>query len=92
MVYGMVRYYLSLTERYKGEISKWSERGGLENRLSARARGFESHSLRSKELDPSEENIFYSGNGEIPKRLKGLPWKGSRSLVAARGFKSLFLR
>ena len=30
--------------------------------------------------------------GEIPKRLKGLPWKGSRSLVAAPGFKSLFLR
>ena len=29
-----------------GEISKWSQRGGLENRLSARARGFESHSLR----------------------------------------------
>ena len=30
--------------------------------------------------------------GEIPKRLKGLPWKGSRSLIAARGFKSLLLR
>ena len=29
-----------------GEISKGSYRGGLENRLSARARGFESHSLR----------------------------------------------
>ena len=30
--------------------------------------------------------------GEVPKRLKGLPWKGSRSLVAAQGFKSLLLR
>ena len=30
--------------------------------------------------------------GEVPKWLKGLPWKGSRSLVAARGFKSLLLR
>ena len=30
--------------------------------------------------------------GEVPKWLKGLPWKGSRSLIAARGFKSLFLR
>ena len=30
--------------------------------------------------------------GDVPKRLKGLPWKGSRSLVAARGFKSLHLR
>ena len=29
---------------------------------------------------------------EVPKRLKGLPWKGSRSLVAAQGFKSLLLR
>ena len=31
-------------------------------------------------------------SGEVPKRLKGLPWKGSRSLIAARGFKSLLLR
>ena len=30
--------------------------------------------------------------GEVPKRLKGHPWKGCRSLIAARGFKSLFLR
>ena len=36
--------------------------------------------------------VMDSGFGEIPKRLKGLPWKGSRSLIAARGFKSLFLR
>ena len=30
--------------------------------------------------------------GEVPKWLKGHPWKGCRSLVAARGFKSLLLR
>ena len=30
--------------------------------------------------------------GEVPKRLKGLPWKGSRSLIAVRGFKSRLLR
>ncbi len=29
---------------------------------------------------------------KYPSRLKGLPWKGSRSLIAARGFKSLLLR
>ena len=29
---------------------------------------------------------------KYPSWLKGLPWKGSRSLVAARGFKSLLLR
>ena len=34
----------------------------------------------------------FSKCGEVPKRLKGLPWKGSRSLIAARGFKSLLLR
>ena len=31
-------------------------------------------------------------SGEVPKRLKGHPWKGCRSLIAARGFKSLLLR
>ena len=36
------------------------------------------------------EKLFQ--HGEVPKWLKGLPWKGSRSLVAARGFKSLLLR
>ena len=30
--------------------------------------------------------------GEVPKRPKGHPWKGCRSLIAARGFKSLLLR
>ena len=30
--------------------------------------------------------------GEVPKWLKGLPWKGSRPLIAVRGFKSLLLR
>ena len=30
--------------------------------------------------------------GEVPKRLKGLPWKGSRSLIAVHGFKSRLLR
>ena len=29
---------------------------------------------------------------KYPSWPKGLPWKGSRSLVAARGFKSLLLR
>ena len=29
---------------------------------------------------------------KYPSWPKGLPWKGSRSLTAARGFKSLFLR
>ena len=36
--------------------------------------------------------VFKLVFGEVPKRLKGLPWKGSRSLIAARGFKSRLLR
>ena len=31
-------------------------------------------------------------HGEVPKRLKGHPWKGCRPLIAVRGFKSLLLR
>ena len=44
-------------------------------------------------------NVFFINDFEIvwpmekyPSWLKGLPWKGSRSLIAARGFKSLLLR
>ena len=36
--------------------------------------------------------LIESAHGEVPKRLKGHPWKGCRSLTAARGFKSLLLR
>ena len=32
------------------------------------------------------------GKEKYPSWPKGLPWKGSRSLIAARGFKSLLLR
>ena len=35
---------------------------------------------------------WFSPLGEVPKRPKGHPWKGCRSLIAARGFKSLLLR
>ena len=40
------------------------------------------------ELSAASGNLY----GEVPKRLKGHPWKGCRSLIAARGFKSLLLR
>jgi hypothetical protein len=36
--------------------------------------------------------LMISTLGEVPKWLKGLAWKVSRSLIAARGFKSLLLR
>ena len=41
---------------------------------------------------PVGEDRSGSVLGEVPKRLKGHPWKGCRSLIAARGFKSLLLR
>ena len=37
-------------------------------------------------------NPTLSALEKYPSWPKGLPWKGSRSLVAARGFKSLLLR
>ena len=36
--------------------------------------------------------IKFNFHGEVLKRLKRHPWKGCRSLIAARGFKSLLLR
>ena len=46
----------------------------------------------SLSADTEVSKLFKRLLGEVPKRLKGLPWKGSRSLIAARGFKSLLLR
>ena len=42
--------------------------------------------------DKIEYCIGFEQFGEVPKWSKGLPWKGSRSLVAAQGFESLLLR
>ena len=42
-------------------------------------------------ISDSERNVIQP-DAEVPKWLKGLPWKGSRSLTAAQGFKSLLLR
>ena len=39
-----------------------------------------------------QPDIFWFNHGEVPKRLKGLPWKGSRRLVPVHGFKSHLLR
>ena len=36
--------------------------------------------------------LFEQNLEKYPSWPKGLPWKGSRSLIAARGFKSLLLR
>ena len=70
-----------------GEVSEWFKELVLKTSDSARGRGFESHSLR-------QLNIFFHQRayGEVPKWLKGFAWKADRSLIAARGFKSLLLR
>ena len=39
-----------------------------------------------------KRTLSKTDSAEVPKRLKGLPWKGSRLLIAVRGFKSLLLR
>ena len=46
----------------------------------------------SAEATKLRNNEMAFSLGEVPKRLKGHPWKGCRSLIAARGFKSLLLR
>ena len=56
--------------------------------------------IRSFNVAPNASHIYIGRNklrrvilwAEVPKRLKGHPWKGCRSLTAARGFKSLLLR
>ena len=55
--------------------------------------------IRWKSGEPQLRELRYSivvlrfrQIGEVPKRLKGHPWKGCRSLIAAREFKSLLLR
>ena len=47
-----------------------------------------SHNIIGYQLTVLSQNYL----GEVPKWLKGHPWKGCRSLIAARGFKSLLLR
>ena len=50
---------------------------------------------REKILDNDEKFVYIILRTlleKYPSWPKGLPWKGSRSLIAARGFKSLLLR
>ena len=50
---------------------------------------------REKILDNGEKFVYIILRTlleKYPSWPKGLPWKGSRSLIAARGFKSLLLR
>ena len=69
-------------------MSEWFKELVLKTSDSGRDRGFESHSLR--QLNNFELRALTYG--EVPKWLKGIAWKAVRSLIAARGFKSLLLR
>lgn len=62
-----------------GEVSEWFKELVLKTSDPERDRGFESHLLR-----------LAGRLGEIPKRLKGLPWKGSRSLKRCQGSNPCF--
>ena len=82
-------------------MSEWFKELVLKTSDSVRGRGFESHLLRSFYGRTPDGFIYIewfvrsindSGFGEVPKRLKGHPWKGCRSLIAAHGFKSHLLR
>ena len=60
------------------EVSEWFKEPVLKTGDSAMGRGFESHPLRSF-FEKSLINLFRKTFGDVPKWLKGLPWKGSRS-------------
>ena len=74
-------------KRICGEVSEWFKELVLKTSDSERGRGFESHPLRH-----FYHFFQWEPCGEVPKWLKGLPWKGSRPLIAVRGFKSHLLR
>ena len=95
---------VTLVFAFFGELAEWFKAPVLKTGDSERNRGFESHILRfgfpsktqikqcvsnSAVLQTAVETSPY---GEVPKRLKGHPWKGCRPLIAVRGFKSLLLR
>ena len=83
-------YFWYTVQATFGEVSEWFKEPVLKTGDSERGRGFESHLLRLWYF--TILYILSYSAGEGPKWLKGLPWKGSRSLIAARGFKSLLLR
>ena len=85
---------MSLTERKKSESTERYRSGHNEAVLKTvcpQGRVGSNPTL-SAVLKFHIKNAINLQLGEVPKRLKGLPWKGSRSLIAARGFKSLLLR
>ena len=82
-----------------GEVSERFKEPHSKCGVSARSRGFESRPFRfTKQLHIVLVRVVFSPHhawnpyGDVPKWLKGLPWKGSRSLIAAQEFKSLHLR
>ena len=86
-----------------GELAEWFKAPVLKTGVSERNRGFESHILRFGIFEDTQQHtdkcpivqktaVGASHHGEVPKRLKGHPWKGCRPLIAVRGFKSLLLR
>ena len=82
-----------------GEVSERFKEPHSKCGVSARSRGFESRPFRfARQFHIVLVRVVFSPHyawnpyGDVPKWLKGLPWKGSRSLIAAQEFKSLHLR
>jgi hypothetical protein len=96
----MVEYHLSLTEsdtmeRYRSGHNEAvlktvcpQGRVGSNPTLSVEPFGFTGKRFIFN-IEQSYVSVILE---KYPSWLKGLPWKGSRSLIAARGFKSLLLR
>ena len=79
-------------KRAYGEVSEWFMVPVLKTGVVSPTVGSNPTFSAVERTTHVKEDIRIQLLGEVPKWLKGLPWKGSRSLIAARGFKSLLLR
>ena len=77
-----------------GEVTKWLKVSDLKSDRSRKRREGSNPSFSAFPLSgtAAQLNIFILTLEKYPSWPKGHPWKGCRSLIAARGFKSLLLR
>ena len=77
-----------------GEVTKWLKVSDLKSDRSRKRREGSNPSFSACSLSGTAAhlNISILTLEKYPSWPKGHPWKGCRSLIAARGFKSLLLR
>ena len=79
-------------KRAYGEVSEWFMVPVLKTGVVSPTVGSNPTFSAVEKTTHIKKTYEYNCLEKYPSWLKGLPWKGSRSLIAARGFKSLLLR